>query len=91
VVRAERLQNPTDVISEILRRVKIEYLQRQYNLSEWTDDIDFLTQLARRSGKLLKGGEPDFFNVAVSVINDFQRVEKSPFRYFVNFFNSWLY
>ncbi len=90
-MRAERLQNPTDVISEILRRVKIEYLQRQYNLSEWTDDIDFLTQLARRSGKLLKGGEPDFFNVAVSVINDFQRVEKSPFRYFVNFFNSWLY
>ena len=73
-MRAERLANPTDIISEILNKVKQEYLQRQYGLTSWVDDIDFLTQLARRSGRLLKGGEPDFFNVSVGVINDFQRV-----------------
>ncbi len=74
VVRAERLTNPADIIVEILNKVKQEYLQRQYGLTSWADEVDFLTQLARRSGRLLKGGEPDFFNVAVGVINDFQRV-----------------
>lgn len=74
VVRAERLDDPTDFIAEILVRVRKEYVQRQYLISEWTDHFDFLTKLALRNGKLLKGGEPDIKSVAVSVINDWQRV-----------------
>lgn len=73
VVRAERLDTPSDFISAILSRVKKEYLQRQYLISDWDDHIDFLTKIALRNGKLLKGGEPDLNNVAVSVINDWQR------------------
>ena len=38
------------------------------------DALDFMTRLAKKTGKLIKGGEPDLNNVAVSVINDFQRV-----------------
>ena len=35
--------------------------------------MDFLEKLAKRNGKLRKGGEPDLNSVAVSVINDWQR------------------
>lgn len=74
VVRAERLANPTDFIAPILERVKAEYMQKQYGVNAWEDAMDFLTQVCKKTGKLLRGGEPDMNNVAVSIINDFQRV-----------------
>lgn len=40
------------------------------------DPLDFMTKLAKRTGKLIKGGEPDLHTVAVSMINDFQRVSR---------------
>ena len=81
VVRAERLDDPTDFISEVLLRVRKEYIQRHYLISEWTDHFDFLTKVALRNGKLLKGGEPDLKSVAVSVINDWQRVRATVTRF----------
>lgn len=78
VVRAERLEEPTEIIPTILRRVKKEHIQKQYLLASWTDHTDFLEKLAKRNGKLRKGGEPDMNSVAVSVINDWQR-GKLPF------------
>lgn len=78
VVRAERLDEPTEFIPEILLRVRKEHIQRQYLVSEWADHADFLAKLALRNGKLLKGGEPDVKSVAVSIINDWQR-GKLPF------------
>ena len=73
VVRAERLEEPTEFIETILARVKQEHIRKHYLLADWKDANDFLEKLARRNGKLLKGGEPDVKNVAVSVINDWQR------------------
>jgi nuclear GTP-binding protein len=73
VVRAERIQDPTDFIQPILDRTKKEYITKQYLIKEWTDHMDFLTQLAYRNGKLMKGGEPDLKSVAVVMINDWQR------------------
>ena len=115
VVRAERLESPTDFIPAILGRVKKEYVTRQYGISDWgghaiegddqgygdvvregedsgavvglkgstksgtrleADAADFLTKLAIKNGKLLKGGEPDLNTVAVNMINDWQRVSE---------------
>ena len=73
VVRAERLTNPIDFIQPILERVKKEYIQKQYMIADWDNHIDFVSKVAIRNGKLLKGGEPDLFNVSVHVINDWQR------------------
>lgn len=42
-------------------------------MKEWTDHEDFLAQLGRRSGKLLKGGDPDLITVARMVLQDWQR------------------
>lgn len=74
MVRSERLDVPTDFIGPILDRVKPEYIQKQYDVKQWTDHIDFLTQLAYITGKLRKGGEPDLDTVAKNIINDWQRV-----------------
>jgi nuclear GTP-binding protein len=35
--------------------------------------VDFLTQYAKRTGKLLKGGEPDLNTVSKMILNDWQR------------------
>lgn len=74
VVRAERLSAPTDFVDPILTRVKKEYVVRHFGITEWKDGMDFLTQLAQKTGRLQKGGEPDLHNLAVGMINDYQRV-----------------
>ncbi|XP_071964915.1 uncharacterized protein [Antedon mediterranea] len=78
VVRVENVKFPEEHIPEVLRRVKPDYITKTYRLTQWKDHIDFLEQLARRSGKLLKKGEPDISTVAKMVLNDWQR-GKIPF------------
>lgn len=78
VVRVELIQNPEDYIASVLERVRKEYLIKTYNITNWTSHIDFLEKLAVRSGKLLKGGEPDITIMARMVLNDWQR-GKLPF------------
>ena len=73
VVRAEKLSEPEMVIPEVLSRVKPEYLQRTYNIGEWKDWEDFLDKVAKKYGKLLKGGEGDARQASVMLINDLQR------------------
>lgn len=78
VVRVELINNPEDYIETVLQRVKPEYIKKTYKIEDWEDHIDFLEKLARRSGKLLKKGEPDISQVARMVLNDWQR-GKVPF------------
>ncbi|KAF9611859.1 hypothetical protein IFM89_036503 [Coptis chinensis] len=73
VVRVTNLEDASEHIGEVLKRVKKEHLQRAYKIKEWVDDEDFLLQLCKLSGKLLKGGEPDFKTAAKMVLHDWQR------------------
>lgn len=76
VVRAERIQTPSDYIDEVVSRVKKQYLQQRYKLppdTEWKDGNDFLTILANKMGKLRKGGEADVDVTARIVLYDWQR------------------
>ncbi|KAI9316753.1 NUC091 domain-containing protein [Dichotomocladium elegans] len=72
-VRVENVPNPEDNIPTILERVRKEYIQRTYNIMDWEDPNDFLEQLARKTGKLHKKGEPDFHNAAMLVLHDWLR------------------
>jgi hypothetical protein len=47
--------------------------RRAYKLQSWTDTEDFLAQLARAGGRLLRGGEPDANTAAKMVLYDWQR------------------
>lgn len=52
--------------------------RRAYKIKEWTGAEDFLDQLARGTGKLGKGGEPDLATAAKMLLYDWQR-GKLPF------------
>ncbi|CAA7389008.1 unnamed protein product [Spirodela intermedia] len=73
VVRVTNLDDASEHIGEVLRRVKKEHLQRAYKIQNWVDDNDFLVQLCKSSGKLLKGGEPDLSTAAKMILHDWQR------------------
>ncbi|OMJ16662.1 Nucleolar GTP-binding protein 2 [Smittium culicis] len=73
-IRTGNLQTPEDYIDEIInKRVKKEYIARTYNIDNWSDHVDFLTMLAKSTGKLNKGGEANLHVCSIMVINDFLR------------------
>jgi nuclear GTP-binding protein len=73
VVRSERLKDPTDFVAPMLARLTKEHVKRVYGISDWENDEDFMTQLAKTKGKLLPSGEADMATVAKMMINDWQR------------------
>uniref|UniRef100_A0A3B4U6V8 Nucleolar GTP-binding protein 2 n=1 Tax=Seriola dumerili TaxID=41447 RepID=A0A3B4U6V8_SERDU len=73
VVQVEKIRNPEEHIGAVLERAKPEYIQKTYRIPTWDSAEDFLEKLAFRSGKLLKGGEPDLSTVSKMVLNDWQR------------------
>ncbi|RMZ79210.1 hypothetical protein DV738_g3520, partial [Chaetothyriales sp. CBS 135597] len=76
VVRVENVDEPSQYIAGLLRRTQPKHIERTYEVkqSEYDDDpVEFLSILARKSGRLLKGGEPDIDGVAKMVLNDFMR------------------
>lgn len=55
-VRVEKVNQPEDYIHALLDRVKKEYIQKTYGITEWESPEDFLEQVAKKSGRLLKVG-----------------------------------
>lgn len=73
VVRVENVENPEQYIPGVLKKVQPKHLERTYGIKNTDDAIEFLSVLARKGGRLLRGGEPDLDGVAKMVINDFLR------------------
>ncbi|KAL0362701.1 UNVERIFIED_CONTAM: Nuclear/nucleolar GTPase 2 [Sesamum calycinum] len=73
VVRVTNLQDASEHIGEVLKRVKKEHLKRAYRISDWEDDNDFLFSCASQLG-----GEPDLMTAAKVILHDWQR-GKIPF------------
>lgn len=77
VVRAERLENPEEFIEAICEKVKREHITAQYKLTKeeakWETPNELMETIAKKSGRLLKGGEPCMRSAAVCLINDYQR------------------
>lgn len=89
VVRVENVENPAQYMPAVLSRCKKHHLERTYEVKGWSSDdrdfsekpekerteegIKFLELLARKGGRLLRGGEADLDSVAKMVLNDFLR------------------
>ncbi|GHJ84646.1 hypothetical protein NliqN6_1048 [Naganishia liquefaciens] len=80
VIRVENLATPAEHIPGLLARVRPEYLERTYGLEHreggWAGEEGasvMLSAIAKKSGKLLKGGEPDQESVAKMILNDWIR------------------
>jgi nuclear GTP-binding protein len=78
VVRAERLENPEDFIDAICKAVRREHIAAHYGLPKdgddtWKNSIELLEMISRKTGRLLKGGEPCLRSASIYLIIDFQR------------------
>lgn len=73
VVRVEHVSHPEQYIPQLLAKCQRKHLERTYEISGWKDAEEFIELLARKSGRLLRGAEPDETGVARQVITDFNR------------------
>lgn len=73
VVRVEKVEHPEQYIQPLLNRVKQHHMEKTYELKGWTNSTELLELLARKAGRLLRGGEPDLDGVAKMILNDFMR------------------
>lgn len=69
-VRVESLSDPISPVEALLSRVNRQDIQLFYRLPAFKDVNDFLALLAKRFGKLKKGGLLDIENAARKVLND---------------------
>lgn len=73
VVRVENVENPEQYIAAVLKKTKPQHIQRTYDIGGFETATEFLELLARKGGRLLKGGEADVDGAAKMVLNDFVR------------------
>ncbi|KAK4692864.1 hypothetical protein P7C71_g4423, partial [Lecanoromycetidae sp. Uapishka_2] len=73
VVRVENVENPEQYIAAVLKKTKPHHIERTYDIRGFVTPTEFLELLARKGGRLLKGGEADVDGAAKMVLNDFLR------------------
>ncbi|MCJ1400532.1 GTPase required for pre-60S ribosomal subunit nuclear export and maturation [Xylographa trunciseda] len=73
VVRVENVEHPEQYIAAVLKKTKPQHIERTYDIRGYNTPTEFLELLARKGGRLLRGGEADVDGVAKMVLNDFLR------------------
>ncbi|TNN67337.1 Guanine nucleotide-binding protein-like 3-like protein [Liparis tanakae] len=69
-VKIEHLVDPLPPVEAILRRCNKAQIMEHYGVADFHTGLEFLAMLARRQGKLRKGGLPDSDKAAKSVLMD---------------------
>merc|ERR1712137_1528306 len=69
-VKVEKIADPIQPIEAILRKCNPQKLMVHYKIPEFANAQEFLSNVARRRGKLLKGGIPDYNDAARIVLQD---------------------
>ena len=69
-VKTEQLDDAIGPVEEIMKKVSNEELMLHYNLPGFQDTNEFLSLLAKKTGKLKKGGVPNLNVAAKKVIDD---------------------
>ncbi|KAI1317268.1 Guanine nucleotide-binding protein-like 3 [Mortierella claussenii] len=77
-VKVELLDDPISPVELIVGRCEKAQLMEMYGVPLFEDVNDFLVHLARQRGKLKRGGIPDIFSAARSILNDWN-TGKIPF------------
>ncbi|VTZ66548.1 nucleolar GTP-binding protein 2, putative [Plasmodium chabaudi chabaudi] len=83
-MRLEKITNPHYYIDDIFKMVNKSLILNLYKLPDdltFSNSEEFLEILAKKTGKLLKGGEPDIISVSKILINDWI---KGKIPYYVN-------
>jgi len=69
-VKVEALTDSKPAVEEIINRCNNEQLMMKYNIESFSDVDQFLMLIAKRYGKLKKGGRPNINQAAKQVLND---------------------
>jgi len=69
-IRVECLEDPITPVEAVVRRCHKEALMLQYNLPDFQDTHEFLGMLAKKMGRLKKGGVPNLNMAARKLLND---------------------
>ncbi|XP_030403153.1 guanine nucleotide-binding protein-like 3-like protein isoform X2 [Gopherus evgoodei] len=69
-LKVEQVAEPVTPVDAILRRCSQEQIMQYYGVPAYQDVMEFLAHLARRKGKLRKGGVPDHEKAAKAVLSD---------------------
>jgi nuclear GTP-binding protein len=69
-VRVESLADPIAPVEAIVRRCRPEQLQQLYAIPAFSTPQEFLVHVAKKKGKLKKGGVPDYDATARTVLQD---------------------
>ncbi len=69
-VKVEQLKDPIAPVELIMRRCRREQLQQLYAIPAFGSAAEFLVHIAKKKGKLKKGGVPDYDAAARTVLQD---------------------
>ncbi|XP_015279096.1 PREDICTED: guanine nucleotide-binding protein-like 3-like protein isoform X2 [Gekko japonicus] len=69
-IKVEQLVDPVTPVEAILKRCNKQEIMQHYGVPDFRDTMEFLAHLARRQGKLKKGGMPDHEKAAKAVLSD---------------------
>ncbi|XP_054859941.1 guanine nucleotide-binding protein-like 3-like protein [Eublepharis macularius] len=69
-IKIEQLVDPVTPVEAILKRCNQQQIMQHYGVPDFRDTVEFLAHLARRQGKLKKGGTPDLEKAAKAVLSD---------------------
>jgi len=69
-VKIETVEDPVTPVASILRRCSKHQMMLHYNVPDFKDANEFLALLAKRFGKLKKGGVPDVNRAGKQVLQD---------------------
>jgi len=71
VVRVEDLNDPFSIVENLVNKIGMERLIETYEIPRFKTTNEFLALIARKKGKLIKTGVPDFDKAARCVLRDF--------------------
>ncbi|XP_026532060.1 guanine nucleotide-binding protein-like 3-like protein [Notechis scutatus] len=69
-IRIEQLADPVSPVEAILKRCNKQQIMQHFSVPDFQNTMEFLAYLAKRQGKLKKGGMPDHEKAAKTVLND---------------------
>jgi len=70
VIRVEDLNDPIEIVENIIKKIDVDTLIELYEIPKFTTTNEFLALVARKRGKLIKSGIPDFDKAARLVLKD---------------------
>ncbi|KAI8870872.1 P-loop containing nucleoside triphosphate hydrolase protein [Ramicandelaber brevisporus] len=69
-VKVELLQDPVAPVDIIVSRCDPEQLSKFYSVPAFLNTTSFLAELARKRGRLIRGGVPNIYEAARVILND---------------------